>query len=217
MSTGYGNSTTGLGVAAQVALASPLNNPPGSGQTKPGGFQELSLSQTSPDSSGYQINCQVQDVAGNEIDGTVLTLTSVANHSGTSPATTVYTGTITGGGSDAFVGFVFKIAGFGHPVNNGSFQVVASSTTTLTLANPWGIAETTAATASEEVNQALEYNILYGTGVVSVTTDGWVQGLTVGHACVEVSYPFAANTLGNAPNGWPYEKIYREINFKVIN
>ena len=84
------NSTTGLGVAAKIVITSPFN---GKGYQ----VQELSLSQTSPDSSVYQIEAQVQDLAGNEQLGATLTLTSVANFSGTSPADTVYTGTITGG------------------------------------------------------------------------------------------------------------------------
>lgn len=221
MSTGYGNSTTGLGVAAQIGLLAPLTVPPGTNGLQPGGVQILSLSVTSPYQSGFQIDCEVQDASGNAISGTAFTLTSVDNHTGGSPASTVYHGTITGGGSNAFVGYLFTIAGFGHPVNNGVFPCVASTATTLTLANPWGIAETKAATATLETSQALQYNILYGGAldgnVISVTSDGYVQGLNVGHACVEVSYPAFDNTLGNYSNSfvWPAEKIYREVNFRV--
>jgi hypothetical protein len=73
-----------------------------------------------------------------------LTLTSVGNASGTS---TIYTGTITGGAANAFVGYTFLIAGFTNTPNNGAFVCTASSATTLTLTNAGGIAETHAATA----------------------------------------------------------------------
>ena len=77
--------------------------------------------------------------------GAVLTLTSVANASG---GTTVYTGTITGGGSNAFAGNRFTVAGFTTGANNGTFVCTASTTTTLTLNNSAGVAETHAATAT---------------------------------------------------------------------
>ena len=137
MSTGYGNSTTGVNVAAAITLTAPLNNPPGTGQTKAGGVQVLSLSSTSPYSAGFQIPAEVVDAAGNPLTGgTAFTLTAVASSTGTSPADAMYTGTITGGGSNAFAGLVFIVTGFTNAVNNGTFQCVASSTTTLTLANP---------------------------------------------------------------------------------
>jgi hypothetical protein len=74
-----------------------------------------------------------------------LTLSSVANASG---GTTVYTGTITGGTSNAFIGITFVIAGFTTGANNGTFVCTASSATTLTLNNASGVAETHAATAA---------------------------------------------------------------------
>lgn len=77
------------------------------------------------------------------------TLTSVANASG---GNTVYTGTITGGASNAFAGYTFTIAGFTNAANNGSFICAASTATTLTLQNTSGVAETHAATATEPGN-----------------------------------------------------------------
>lgn len=206
------NSTTGLGVAAKIVITSPFN---GKGYQ----VQELSLSQTSPDSSVYQIEAQVQDLAGNEQLGATLTLTSVANFSGTSPADTVYTGTITGGASNAFAGYIFVIAGFAHPVNNGTFQCVASTATTLTLANPFGISESASATARFGTSPSFSPLTFWSsnTSVATVTADGFVQGLAVGKCTIEVSYPFASNTLGDVPIfGWPYEKIYTEISIKVV-
>lgn len=73
-----------------------------------------------------------------------LALTSVAN---ASAGTTVYTGTVPGGASNAYVGMIFLIAGFTSGPNNGTFTCVASTATTLTLNNTAGVSETTAATA----------------------------------------------------------------------
>lgn len=74
----------------------------------------------------------------------VLNLTSVAN---ASSGSTVYSGAITGGASNAYVGDTFVISGWTHIVNNGAFICTASTTTTLTLANASGVSETNAATA----------------------------------------------------------------------
>ena len=65
-----------------------------------------------------------------------------------SAGSTVYTGTITGGGSNAFAGLSFAVAGFVNGSNNGYFVCTASTTTTLTLTNPNGLAETHAGTAT---------------------------------------------------------------------
>ena len=74
-----------------------------------------------------------------------LVLTSVAASSG---GVAVYTGTITGGGTNNFVGQRFTIAGFAKGSNNGVFVATANDTTTLTLANTVAVAETHAGTAT---------------------------------------------------------------------
>lgn len=90
-----------------------------------------------------------QTVDGNQLqfitNGVALVLTSVATSIG---STAVYTGTITGGGSNAFAGFKFTVAGFTTGANNGTFLCSASTTTTLTLNNASAVAETHAATAT---------------------------------------------------------------------
>lgn len=75
----------------------------------------------------------------------VLTLTAAGT---ASAGVTAYTGTISGGGSNAYVGYTFLVAGFSTSANNGTFSCTASTTTTLTLANTAGAAETHAGTAS---------------------------------------------------------------------
>jgi hypothetical protein len=64
-------------------------------------------------------------------------ITSVAAGTG------VYTGVITGGGSNAYQGYYFVASGFGQSANNGTFLCTASSLTTLTLANASSQIDTT--------------------------------------------------------------------------
>lgn len=79
-------------------------------------------------------------------DFTVLTgtntVSSVAAAGGTlgpgGTACTVYTGTFTNGGTNAYAGLVLTASGFGTAANNGTYLCVASSTTTITLADPNG-------------------------------------------------------------------------------
>jgi hypothetical protein len=146
--------------------------------------------------------------------------------------TAVYTGTITGGGSNAFAGQTFVVAGFTGANNKGTFIATASSGTTLTLANDVATAETHAATAtSQEVTNALTY-VAYGaknvsTGspngaaVATVSATGLITAVTAGSTTVEVSYPTFNNTVGavvssgNIMNGLPINKVYAEVNVTV--
>jgi Chitobiase/beta-hexosaminidase C-terminal domain len=73
-----------------------------------------------------------------------ISLTSVAAASGGS---TVYTGTITNGASNALVGTTVVVTGFDQTANNGTFVVRASTATTMTLNNAGGVADTHAETA----------------------------------------------------------------------
>lgn len=74
----------------------------------------------------------------------LLTVTSVGAPSG---GQAIYTGTFPCGAANAFVGLEFTIAGFTNGPNNGTFLVIASDATTLTLENPNAISESHAATA----------------------------------------------------------------------
>jgi len=56
--------------------------------------------------------------------------------------------TIPGGGSNAYIGFQFVVAGFDKSANNGTFTCTASSTTTLTLNNAAGVSDSHGATAT---------------------------------------------------------------------
>jgi hypothetical protein len=130
--------------------------------------------------------------AGAGVVASLFTLTSVANHSGSA---TVYTGTIPGGGSNFYSGWSFRILGFTNSANNGLFPCTASTTTTLTLTNANGAAETHAATAAwmviTEINvlklrwgTSQNGNILNNTGILqylpSIPTGSTVENFT-GH------------------------------------
>jgi hypothetical protein len=75
------------------------------------------------------------------------TITSVAAASGTAgpggSATSVYTGTFTNGGNNAYAGLIFILTGGTTAANNGVFLCIASSTTTITLVNIAGAAQST--------------------------------------------------------------------------
>jgi hypothetical protein len=78
----------------------------------------------------------------------------------------VYTGTITGGGTNNFVGLYFVIAGFTKGSNNSpaqGFLCTACSTTTLTLSNSNALAETHAGTATSTNLCRANVNFPFGT------------------------------------------------------
>lgn len=208
--------TTGLGVAAKIAVEGN-----GGSSTVPGlNNVTLSLSGTNYPET-FQLNPSLEDAGGNEITpGTQFALTAAANASG---GTTVYTGTITGGGSNAFAGETFVVAGFDNAANNGTFICTASTTTTLTLENANGVSDTHAATATaQESGNKLTY-VSYNPDQVTVSADGLLTAVAEGMAVVEVSYPTFNNTLGatgaasgNPMYGLPEMKIYAEVNVQVV-
>jgi hypothetical protein len=168
----YPAQTTGLGVAAKIAV---LGNVPPANSTTPG-YNNVFLSLSGADGpTTFQLDPNLEDIAGNEITpGTAFVLTAVAASSigvltlsaaaAASNGLTVYTGTITGGGSNAFAGDTFTIAGFDNAANNGVFIATASTTTTLTLENANGVADTHAATATPEQGTAVYTGTITGGG-----------------------------------------------------
>jgi hypothetical protein len=151
------NATTGANVAAAIVV--PDNTPGYSNQIV------LSVSNTTWPST-FQLAPQLVDATGAAVSiGTGLAITSVASATPvpyvltsvaapTGPSglgVAVYTGTITGGASNAYVGRQFAITGFvaNGGSNNGFWQCVASTATTLTLQNPIAVAETHAGAAHD--------------------------------------------------------------------
>ncbi len=176
---------------------------------------------------------------------TTLTLVNVnavaETHAGTAQAdegTAVYTGTITGGGSNALAGQTFVVAGFAGANNNGTFLATASSTTTLTLENAFATAETHAGTATsqESATNLLTYvaypaktltgNTYQPSGtsspVATVSATGLITAVKPGGVEVEVSFPTFNNSIGdivssgNPMNGLPINKIFVSVNVQVL-
>lgn len=188
--------TTGLGVAANIVVAGNVPETP-TNKAKVPGYNNVFLSLSGTDGpTTFQLNPDIVDASGATVNpGTAYALSAVA---ASSPGVltlsaaaaavngeTVYTGTITGGGSNAFAGFTFTIAGFDDAVNNGEFIATASTTTTLTLENPNGVLDTHAATATP----------LEGTAVYTGTFTGATTGSLVGQTLVVTGF-VAANNNG---------------------
>jgi hypothetical protein len=191
--------TTGLGVAAKIVVE-------GNVSTKTvNGYNEIVLSLSGVNGpTTFQLNPQIQDVAGNEITaGTAFTLSAVAastpgtltltSVAASANGTAVYTGTITGGGSNAYIGQSFLIAGFVNSVNNGLFIATASTATTLTLENLVAVAETHAATATPEEGTAVYTGTITGAGTALTLTG--VAASSGGSAV------YAGTITGGASNG----------------
>lgn len=130
-----------------------------------------------------------------------LTITSCANASG---GNTVYTGTITGGAGNGLVGQIFMVTGFAtNVVNNGAFVVVASTSTTLTLNNPSGVAETHSASAT---NSPAPKICTYGTGMLEIDhltlcdtgSDSGTFFFTSNTTCHIHDVTFLGNTVASA-------------------
>lgn len=117
-------------------------------------------------------------------------------------ATTTYTGTITGGASNALAGRAFQITGFTKAANNGTWQCVSSTATTVTLYNPNGVAETHAGVGNTNLLT------LTGPGTSSspafqLMHDGYnpshvmVEGLLSPHDDINGLYPVVSVSSGS--------------------
>lgn len=138
----YGGRPDALWMGKNIELTNRLTL-----QRRPGLSQFSAATYPTPPDRSFAFeldNGTIQVVVDTTSTGS-LVLTAAADASG---STTVYTGTITGGASNAFVGMIFIVNGFISTQNNGTFVATASSATTLTLANTQGTSETQAASAS---------------------------------------------------------------------
>jgi hypothetical protein len=107
-------------------------------------------------------------------------LTAAANASG---GNTVYTGTITGCTTNTYNGINFTVVGADQTANNGTFQAVACTSTTLTLNNASGVSDTFIGKA---INPTLNGNYL----VQTATSSQWTAN--VNSPIQTVSSPGAA-------------------------
>lgn len=93
-------------------------------------------------------NIQIGYLAGFGVANPALDFTLSAAALVSDTGTTTYTGTITDGDGDTYLGETFTVTGFTNPGNNGTFQCIGSTNETLVLINANGLAETAAATAT---------------------------------------------------------------------
>lgn len=131
------------------------------------------------DANGNMQVCSIGGTTGTILPGRNFTLTAAANASG---GNTSYTGTFS---PTLTPGFPVTITGFTTGANNGTFQVVSCSATTLVVNNPAGVAETHAGVASFN-----PWETAYGAN----TNDGTAQWV-----CVGQSSAWAANTIWYLP------------------
>lgn len=133
------------------------------------------------------------------------TMTAAANATG---GTTVYTGTVTNGTTptNAWQGYYFSVTGFANGANNGGpWLCTASTTTTITLQNPSGVAETHAGTVAFQ--NPVQIGIQGGDVIGGTTTLGtrppsditgplqYIKDSTTGH---KTDYAHQAITLTGA-------------------
>jgi uncharacterized repeat protein (TIGR01451 family) len=104
-----------------------------------------------------------------------LTLTAAAAAAG---GDTVYTGTITGGAGNAYVGDSVTVAGFTNGDDNGTFTCTASTATTITLNNADGVAQTHAGTATVTTGTVYTGTITGGSGNGYVGDSFVIAGFT---------------------------------------
>jgi hypothetical protein len=197
------------------------------------GNYSLTMSLTSANgfAATTQLTPKIVD-AINVTNPTSFALTSVA---AAVAGVAVYTGTITGGGSNAFAGFEFTVAGLvaSSGINNGTFLCTASTATTLTLTNAAAVVETAAGTAKSFVGTVKYYSYGdpankagsapawylpsnfsgYDPNVASVSSSGLITARALGQTVIEISFPVFDNTLGNSPQAQlePINFIYTQV------
>jgi hypothetical protein len=137
--------------------------------------------------------------SGSNLVAATLTLTSVANASG---GTTTYTGTITGGASNGLATQSVVITGFTNPANNSAvspafpsaFNVLSSTSTTITVTNPSGVSETDPATAVTTGGSILEFDATAQSGA------GVAGNFISGNRFEITSYAYGAKFLAADQN-----------------
>lgn len=128
------------------------------------------------------------------LGGTALTLTAASAASGGS---TTYTGTITGGASNAFANQWVQIQGFTNATNNGMFLATASTTTTITLSNAGGIAETHSGSATSTYFVTVTFSTSPGSNIVpGMRMEACSSGLTHANYGSSCGSTAAANPWG---------------------
>lgn len=115
-------------------------------------------------------------------------ITSVAAGTG------VYSGTITGGASNAYQGYYFVASGFAQSANNGTFACTASSAISITLANASSVSDTTGSVAFQAIVQP---GILQ-TGTRPNNDVTYISDATAGHISDYTHTPYSSTNTSIA-------------------
>lgn len=112
------------------------------------------------------------------------TVSSVAAAGGTlgpnATACTVYTGTFTNGGTNAYAGLTLTFSGFATAGNNGTFICVASTTTTVTVTNPNGANSGAMGTVFASGQNIFAIALYTSSATLSKSTTGYTSSNEVG-------------------------------------
>ena len=130
--------------------------------------ETLNLTSVVPDAAAFNLT----SVAPSTV---ALTLTAAGNNAG---GNTVYTGTITGGAGNAYVGDTVVVTGFTNGRDNGTFTCTASSNTTITLNNTRGVFQTHAGAATVTTGAVYTGTITGGAGNAFAGDTVVVSGFT---------------------------------------
>jgi hypothetical protein len=134
------------------------------------------------------------------------TISSVAAAGGThgpnGTATTVYTGTFTNGGSDAYAGLVLCASGWtgGGAPNNGTYKCYSSSTTTLELDNPNGANSVSGSPLINTTTDVFAIALYNSSASLDKTTTAYTSSNEVGSSGTYVTGGIGpgGNLVGNA-------------------
>jgi hypothetical protein len=143
---------------------------------------------TQTDTTGYSIADNVVVYRDQDSDGTAgpwfflatipnnIALSSATYTSQTNQTTYTFTTACLAGNNNRFAGATgtggATIAGFSNTGNNGTFDIVASTTTSITCTNPNGVTETHAATVNSGVWKYTDTGAVYGYAFDPTVPDG---------------------------------------------
>ena len=119
----------------------------GSGNPNDDYLGDITVAEVYPNGAGVHSQWSQGTNNGGTGSPPPFTLSSVNNASG---GNTVYTRSVTATGeaNNAYQGYYIIVTGFGHSADNGTFLCTASNTTSITLVNGSGVAETNTASAA---------------------------------------------------------------------
>jgi len=125
-----------------------------------------------------------------------LVITAVFPLTAAAAGTGIYSGTITGGASNAYAGQNFLVSGFANAANNGIFPCTASSGTSLTLTNTSSVAETTTV-GQQAIAINLTSQVTTPTSVPLIPLQGFGGQVSRDYTTLSHSATYVSGDIGN--------------------